>query len=160
MSLQSRDSNNMFETFWDGWLNSVNFMNTYQREMESVTLKAIERQKDIWTLTKEQLEKLELEIDKSLTDVNTNLFENLKKINGEEVSISTEEWSKRGEEVFNKIQKLYVTSIKQDYVKNHLEQLESGLKTLIEYQQKNREEASSLLENFTDQVKQTFKAVV
>lgn len=160
MALQSQDSNNMLHTFWDGWLNSVKFMNTYQREVESVTLKAIERQKDVWIQTKEQLEKLELEINKFLTDVNTTLLENMKKVNGEEVSNSAEEWSKRGEEVFNNIQKLFGASSKEDNIKNHLEQLESGLKTLIENQHKNREEVYSLLESYTDQVKQTFKAIV
>lgn len=160
MELPSQDSNNMFDTFLYGWLNSIKFMNTYQREVESVTLKAIERHKDIWIQTKEQLEKLEIEIDRFLTDVNSNMSGNLQKMNGTEESIRAEEWNKRSEEIFNNIQQMFGTYRKEDPIKHHLEQLESGLKTVIENQQKNREEVYAFLESLTDQIKTTYKSEV
>lgn len=153
---------NVFDTMWDGWLNSVKLMNGYQREMEAVTIQAIERQKEIWLQTKENVDKLEAELGKFAADVKVNFFDNVKNVNGEAVSKNVEEWNKRAEEVVNKIQQLYGTPGKasSNLVGKSLEQLESTLMSLIEQQQKTRSEVQELLENFTDQVKKTNKGLM
>ncbi len=153
---------NVFDTMWDGWLNSVKLMYGYQREMEAVTIQSIERQKEIWQQTKENLDKLELELNKFVVDVKANMLDNVKNVNGEAVSKNVEDWSKRAEEVVNKVQQLYGTPGKasNSMFGKSLEQLESTLLSLIEQQQKNRTEVQELLENFTDQVKKTNKGLM
>jgi hypothetical protein len=152
---------NVFDTMWDGWLNNVKLIHGYQREMESVTTQAVERQKEVWQQTRENLEKLELEVGKFINDAKSNLIENVKSANGETISKNVDEWSKRGEEVVNKIQQLYGTPGKAcgSMIGKSLEQLESTMMTLIQQQQKSREEVQALLENFTEQVKKTNKGL-
>ena len=153
---------NVFDTMWDGWLNSVKLIHGYQREMESVTTQAVERQKEMWLQTRENLEKLETEVGKFINDAKANLLENVKNANGETVSKNVEEWTKRAEEVINKVQQLYGTPGKAcgSLVGKSLESIESTMNGLISQQQKSREEVQTLLENFTDQVKKTNKGLV
>ncbi|HJV46466.1 MAG TPA: hypothetical protein VJ824_12175 [Bacillota bacterium] len=153
---------NVFDTMWDGWLNSVKIIHGYQREMEGVTKQAVERQKDIWQQTRENLEKLETEVNKFINDAKANLLENVKNVNGETVSKNMDDWSKRSEEVVNKIQQLYGTPGKAcgSLIGKSLDQLESTMVGLMSQQQKSREEVQTLLENFTDQVKKTNKGLI
>ncbi|MEW9673849.1 hypothetical protein, partial [Ammoniphilus sp. 3BR4] len=159
---QVDNSVNVLDIVWDGWLNSVKLTQTYQREIEGMAFKAIERQKDIWLQSRENLEKAENEINKFTDDAKSCFNENLKNLNGRSISKNVGEWNKQVEEITNRLQQLYGTPVKasSNLVGKSLDQIESILKTIIQQQQKSQNEVQTLLENFIDQVKATNKVVM
>jgi thymidylate synthase len=153
---------NVFDTLWDGWLNSIKLTHAYQREMEAVSVQAIERQKEIWQRTRENLNKVEQELNKFVSDSKTSFYENVKNVNGIAATKHLEDWTKRAEEVLGKIQQVYGTPGKagESLIDKSLDQLDSTVKDILTQQQKSREEVQSLLENFTEQVKKTNKGLL
>jgi polyhydroxyalkanoic acid inclusion protein PhaP len=160
----NQDSGNgsVVDAVWDGWLNSVKVMYAYQREVENITLQTLERQKEIWAKTTENLNKMEEEAKKFLEDVKVNYQNNMKNIGGEQLSKTFEEWTGRLEEISNRIQQLTWTPGKAglNVVNKSQEQVEESLKNLIAQQQRTREEVQGLIDNFLQQVKATQKGML
>jgi uncharacterized coiled-coil protein SlyX len=153
---------NVFDTVWDGWLNSLKLTHAFQREMEAISVQTIERQKEVWQRTRENLNKVEQELSKFVSDSKASFYENVKNVNGVSASKQLEDWTKRAEEVLGKIQQVYGTPGKagESLVDKSLEQLDTTVKHILAQQQKSREEVQSLLENFTEQVKKTNKGLL
>ncbi len=151
----------VLDLVWDGWLSSVKLVQAYQRETEDMVFKAIERQKDIWLQSRENLEKAENEINKFADDAKIYFFENIKSLNGGSKSKNVEEWNEQVEEITDHLQQLFGTPgiATSNLVGQSLEQMESILKTMIQHQQKSQNELQTLLENFIDQVKASNKVI-
>ena len=130
---------------WDGWLNSVKFVQAYQREMEGFAFQAMEHQKDMWMQASENLEKVENGINQYMENTTSYFLESLKTLNLVSVSKNVEEWSKLGKEATNHLQQLYGTPSKatNNLIETYFDQIESTLKTTIQQQQAIREEFSA-----------------
>lgn len=130
---------------WDGWLNSVKFVQAYQREMEGFAFQAIEHQKDMWMQASENLGKVENGINQYMENTTSYFLESLKTLNLVSVSKNVEEWSKLGKEATNHLQQLYGTPSKatNNLIETYFDQIESTLKTTIQQQQAIREEFSA-----------------
>lgn len=161
---QAQESANgsVIDAVWDGWMNGVKTMYAYQREMENLTLQTLERQKEIWTKTTENMEKMEEEMKKFLEDVKVNYQNNVKNIGGEQMSKTFEEWTARLDEIAGRIQQLTWTPGKANInlVNKSQDQLETSVKSLISQQQRTREEVQALMDNFLQQVKMTQKGLL
>jgi polyhydroxyalkanoic acid inclusion protein PhaP len=158
----SHDNVNIVDSMWDGWMNGVKTVYAYQHEMENLTLQTFQRQKEIWTKTTENMNKMEQEMKKSLEDIKANYQGNVKNIGGEQAGKTLEGWIQGLDEISNRIQQLTCTPGKGNLnvVNKFQEQMETSLKNLIEQQQKTREEVQSLLDNFSSQVKSTQKGII
>jgi polyhydroxyalkanoic acid inclusion protein PhaP len=158
----NQDQASIVDSVWDGWMNGVKMMYAYQREMENLTLQTLERQKEIWKKTTENMEKMEEEIKKFLEDVKLNYQNNIKNIGGEQMGKTFEEWTYRLDEIAGRIQQLTWTPGKAslNIVNKSQEQLEASLKNLIEQQQRTRDEVQTLMDNFLQQVKTTQKGLL
>jgi hypothetical protein len=130
---------------WGGWLNSVKFVQAYQREMEGLAFQAIEHQKDMWMQASENLGKVENGINQYMENTTSYFLESLKTLNLVSVSKNVEEWSKLGKEATNHLQQLYGTPSKatNNLIETYFDQIESTLKTTIQQQQAIREEFSA-----------------
>lgn len=130
---------------WGGWLNSVKFVQAYQREMEGLAFQAIEHQKDMWMQASENLGKVESGINQYMENTTSYFLESLKTLNLVSVSKNVEEWSKLGKEATNHLQQLYGTPSKatNNLIETYFDQIESTLKTTIQQQQAIREEFSA-----------------
>ncbi|MMZ54708.1 Polyhydroxyalkanoic acid inclusion protein [compost metagenome] len=159
---QENTASSVIDAVWDGWMNGVKMMCAYQREMENLTLQTLERQKEIWTKTTENMDKMEEEMKKFLEDIKVNYQNNVKNIGGEQISKTFEEWTQRLDEIAGRIQQLTWTPGKANLnvVNKSQEQLEASLKNVIAQQQRTREEVQSLMDDFLQQVKATQKGVV
>lgn len=153
---------NIVDSVWDGWMNGVRMMYAYQREMENMTLQTMERQKELWTKTTENMEKMEQEMKKFLEDVKLNYQNNVKNVGGEQAGQMVQEWMNRLDEIAGRLQQLTWTPGKAslNVVNKSQEQLELSMKSLIEQQQRTREEVQSLMDNFLNQVKSTQKGLI
>lgn len=153
---------NIVDTIWDGWLNGFKTINAYQYEMESITIQAIENQKEIVNKNLENIEKLESEIKKFVEDIKLGFNNNVKSFGGEQALKTFEQWNKQVEEVSCRLEQLSFTPGKAsiNVFNKSQDQIEASIKNLIEQQQKTREEVSGLIDNLVDQVKSTQKGLV
>ncbi|AMA73790.1 MULTISPECIES: polyhydroxyalkanoic acid inclusion protein PhaP [Aneurinibacillus] len=152
----------MIDTMWDGWMNGVKMVYAYQREMENLMLQTLERQKEIWEKTTENLEKVEEEMKKFLEDAKVSYQNNMKNVGGEQLGKTFEEWAQRLDEIAKRIQQLTWTPGKAslNVVNKSQEQLEVSFKNLLAQQQKTRDEVQALMDNFLQQVKMTQKGLL
>ncbi|GAA3312429.1 hypothetical protein GCM10020331_000110 [Ectobacillus funiculus] len=133
---------------WGGWLNSVKFVQAYQREMEGFAFSSDGTpKKGMWMQASENLEKVENEINQYMENTTSYFLESLKTLNLVSVSKNVEEWSKLGKEATNHLQQLYGTPSKatNNLIETYFDQIESTLKTTIQQQQAIREEFFSLI---------------
>ena len=130
---------------WGGWLNSVKFVQAYQREMEGFAFQAMEHQKGMWMQASENLEKVENGINQYMENTTSYFLESLKTLNLVSVSKNVKEWSKLVKEATNHLQQLYGTPSKatNNLIETYFDQIESTLKTTIQQQQAIREEFSA-----------------
>ncbi|WP_047151753.1 polyhydroxyalkanoic acid inclusion protein PhaP [Aneurinibacillus tyrosinisolvens] len=157
-----KNTGNIVDFMWDGWLNGVKMVCAYQSEMTNLTMQTIERQKEAWSKTTENTTKIEQEIKKFLEDVKNDYQTNLRNLGGEQVGKAFEEWNQRLNEISNRIQQLTETPAKASLtaVNKSQEQIEASLRSLMEQQEKTREEMQSLMNNFVNEVKTTQKSML
>lgn len=153
---------NIVDTIWDGWLNGFKTINAYQYEIESLTIQALENQKEIISKNLENLGKLENEIKKFVEDIKAGINNNVKSFGGEQALKTFEQWNKQVEEVSSRLEQLSFTPGKAsiNVFNKSQDQIEATIKNLIEQQQKTREEVSVLIDNLVDQLKSTQKGLV
>ncbi|WP_027415496.1 polyhydroxyalkanoic acid inclusion protein PhaP [Aneurinibacillus terranovensis] len=158
----NQNGTNIVDSMWDGWMNGIKMLYAYQREMENLTLQTIDRQKEIWAKTTENMEKMEQEVKKFLEDVKENYRNHVSNFTGEQASKVFEDWNSRLEEISNRIQQLTWTPGKAGLtvLNKSNEQVETAIKSLFSQQQKTRDEIQSLIENFLSQVKTTQKGII
>jgi len=160
-SLQ-KNTLNIVDTIWDGWLNGLRTINAYQYEIENLTIQAIENQKEIINKNIENLEKLESEIKKFIEDIKVGINNNVKSFGGEQALKTFEQWNKQVEEISSRLEQLSITPGKAsiNILNKSQDQFEATIKNLIEQQQKTREEVSGLIDNLVQQLKSTQKGLV
>jgi polyhydroxyalkanoic acid inclusion protein PhaP len=159
---QNSSNSNVVDSMWDGWMSGVKTVYAYQREMENLALETIERQKEIWTKTTENMNKMEQEMKKFMEDVKVNYHNNVRNAGGEQAGKTFEEWTQRLDEISNRIQQLTWTPGKAslNVINKSQEQMETSFKNVIEQQQRTREEVQALIENLLGQVKSTQKGLL
>ncbi|BAU29262.1 polyhydroxyalkanoic acid inclusion protein PhaP [Aneurinibacillus soli] len=153
---------NIVDAVWDGWMNSVKTIYAYQREIENITLQTLDRQKELWTKTAENIEKTEQELKKFLEEAKFTYQSNVKNVGGEQAGQIVQDWLGRLDEISSRIQQLTWTPGKAsiNVINKSQEQLELSVKSLIEQQQRTREEVQNLVDNFLGQVKSTQKGLI
>jgi prophage DNA circulation protein len=155
------NSVNVLDIVLDGWLNSVKLAQVYKREIEGMTFKAIEHQKDIWVQSRENVEKVDNEINKFTDYAKSYFLANLKSLNGGSISENVKECNNQVEDITNHLKQLFGTpGNTSNLLGRSLDQMESIFKTIIQQQQNNRDEIQVLLENFISQVKTTNKVIM
>jgi polyhydroxyalkanoic acid inclusion protein PhaP len=158
----NQNSSSIVDTMWDGWMNGIKMVYAYQQEVESLTLQAIERQKELWIKTTANLDKMEQEMKNFLQEFKLNYQNNVKNIGGEQAGRTLEDWQNRLDEIAGRIQQLTWTPGKAgiSVLTKSNEQVETAIKNLIAQQQTTREEVQSLMNNFVGQLKSTQKGIL
>ncbi|MCQ6279669.1 hypothetical protein [Bacillus sp. EB600] len=153
---------NVIDVFWDGWFNSFKTFQSFQKGIEEKSLQALESQKELFQATREQLAKFEEESKKLTAEWNANLQEVLKKSLPDFAVQNLAEWTKKFEEVEQKVEALAFSPSQKtiDALSKSQAQLETALREAIEQQQNNRAEVVNAIGGYVDQLKETQNSVL
>ncbi|WCK52531.1 hypothetical protein PP175_13885 [Aneurinibacillus sp. Ricciae_BoGa-3] len=162
MQTENQNAGNIVDFMWDSWLNGIKTVYACQREVENVAMSIAERQKELWNVAIEKSIKFQQEVRRFLEDARCEYQNNLKSVGGEQFSKVFEEWNNRLNEISDGIKKITETPEKAGFsaINNSHEQMEASFKSLIEHQQKTRDEIKSLVSNFVNEVKTTQKGML
>jgi Polyhydroxyalkanoic acid inclusion protein (PhaP_Bmeg) len=161
---QDNDQNyfNFIDSFWDSWKSGLNFIYDSQKEVENLTLQAFEHQNEAWDKVTVNIDRIEEEQKRLMSELRQFFIQNIQNVGGEESSKFFEQSNERLDEVISRVQQLTSAPFKANI--NVLSQSQQHfletVKTAIGQQQKNREELKPLLENFLNQVKPTQKGLL
>jgi anion-transporting ArsA/GET3 family ATPase len=150
------------DVFWDSWLNGVKSLCQLHQEWEKIALQVFAYQKEFVQKMKEQFEKIERETNEYAKEFKNVLQQNGKSVPGTEAFLKNlDEWTTRWEEIGAKLQKISVTPVKAgfDWLAKSQSQTEVALKSVLDQQQKQREELQKLVESFAEQMRTAQKTL-
>ncbi|MCM2674219.1 hypothetical protein [Alkalicoccobacillus plakortidis] len=152
---ENQAATTFIDSVWDTWSNTVNLFYSSQKEADQFVLQAIEDQKDSLEQFNNHLDKINDQQQKLRNELQKNVLENIEKTAGTETKKTVDQWNDRFDEVFSRFQQLSVTPYREGYNVLHKtqEQFHDTIKKTVDQQQKNRDELTPLVENFTKQIK-------
>ncbi|TSB46565.1 hypothetical protein [Alkalicoccobacillus porphyridii] len=156
-SQENQTAATFIDSAWDTWSNTVQLFYSSQKEADQFILKAMEQQKENWDQFSNHLDTIQDEHKKLRSELRKSLLDNVEKAAGSEAKNSTDQWNERFDEVINRFQQLSVTPYREGFnmLNRSQEQFQESLKKTLDQQQKNREDLTPLVENFTKQVKES-----
>jgi polyhydroxyalkanoic acid inclusion protein PhaP len=159
---KNNEALHLVDAMWDSWKNGLSTVYASQTELENQTLQLLERQQGAWTKASGNIDKMEEEMKKTITELRENVNQNIQNVSGKEAGKSFEEFNNRVDEVVGRMQPLLSTPNKANLtvLNQFQDQLHATLKQVIEQQQKTREETKTGLEGFFSQAKSIQKELI
>ncbi|QIZ09235.1 hypothetical protein HFZ78_23110 [Priestia megaterium] len=149
---QSNNQNdfNFIDSFWDSWKSGLNFVYDSQKEVENLALQAFEHQKEAWEKVTGNIDRIEEEQKRLIKELRQHLIQNIQNVSGEESSKSFVQSNELIDEVISRVQQLTSTPFKANLnvLSQSQQHFQETIKTVIDHQQKNREELKPVLEDF------------
>ena len=146
--MNSQDSINFGDSLLNSWNNSLNMIDTYQKEVETVSLQSFGYQKEVLDKVTGDLNKIEGEQKKLVDELRDVAKQNIQTVYGEEASSSFEKWNEHFDEVSSRVQQLTVTPFKEslNILNQSQENFQESIKKTVNQQQ-------SIRQNFLNQIK-------
>lgn len=160
-SVQEKQVVNQVDTIWDGWLNSLKTVQSFQEDLQQKALQAFSYQKELLDLSVKTLNMVEEESGKVSKDWNEKAQSNVKKSSINQ-SQQVSDWLNTIQNVTETVQLL---SWKPSYAmldlfKESQNQLEATMKKTLANQRKERTENFKKLEELTEQIKTMQKGML
>ena len=160
--LENQQSNNVVDSFWDGWLNSFKAFQDIQTEHVAKSLQVFENQKELLNSTRGTLRKLEEEGNKLSEDWKATFQSTMDKVDKDQVGPIVSTWMNKLGEINASTEALSFSPSKVmlDMFSQSQDQLQSNVKKALDQQQQGRAEVLKSVEKLTEQMKQAQKNLI
>lgn len=154
--------NKSIDVFWDSWFEGVKKFNDLQRNFEEQSFKALNNFDELIKPTTDMLKKAEEESARLTKETNEKLQAGFESFTKENVSAMQQNFLKQVEEVNNHTQNLFWSSNKAlvDFVSTSQKKMAENIESLLEEQQKGRQEIVEKLADLVDEIKDAQKSTV
>ncbi|MBK3494131.1 hypothetical protein JFL43_04510 [Viridibacillus sp. YIM B01967] len=152
---------NPVDLMWDGWLNNLKTVQSFQEDVQQKALQAFSNQKELLDSSVKTLSTIEEESKKVTKDWNEKVQSNVKQSSFKQ-SEQVSDWLNNIQDITERVQMLSwnPSHAMLDLFIESQNQLEATMKKALDYQQKDRSENFKKIEELTEQMKQTHKGIV
>lgn len=152
---------NQVDFLWDGWLNNLRTVQSFQEDVQQKALQAFSYQKEMLDFSVKALNTLEEESKKVTKNWNEKVQSNIKQGSFNQ-SEQVSEWLNNIQDITERVQ-LFSWNPSHAMLDLFIEsqnQLEATLKKALDSQQKNHSEHLKKIEELTEQMKAAHKGIL
>lgn len=152
-----KESKNVVDLVWKGWLNNFHTYDALQQDMEEKSLQLLDKQKDALEATRQALDKIEKQSGKMTTELKSN-YQTPPELTNPVLS----SWFNLVEDASDKIQTFTWNPSRSmlDYYSKTQEKMTENYEESLRTQREGRKEAIQSLESFAEQMKDAHKKLL
>ena len=149
------------DLMWDGWLNNLKSLQSFQEDVQQKALQAFSYQKEMLDLSAKTLNTLEEESKKATNDWNHKIQATVKQSNLNQNEQATK-WLTSIQDVVESVQMMAwkPNHVMLDLLTKSQHQVEDMMKNALENQQKYQTENFKKIEELTEQMKVAHKGIL
>lgn len=159
--VQGTPAVNQVDLMWDGWLNNLKSLQSFQEDIQQKALQTFSYQKEMLDLSVKTLSTLEEESKKVTKDWNQKVQSTVKQSNLNQ-NEQASQWLTNIQDVTERVQLLSwnPSHAMLDLFIESQNQVEATMKKALESQQKNQSENFKKIEELTEQMKAAHKGIL
>lgn len=159
--VQETSAVNQVDLMWDGWLNNLKSMQSFQEDVQQTALQAFSYQKEMLDLSVKTINTLEEESKKVTKDWNEKVQSNVTQSNFTQTE-QVSQWLSNIQEITERVQLLswHPSHALLDLFNESQKQVEVTMKKALDSQQKNQSENYRKIKELTEQMKAAHKRIV
>lgn len=151
------NSKNIINLMWDRWYDSISMIYDGQKQMESLFLQSISKQKEVWEILNNQVDIYSNEVKSEVKTYQEKANDFVESISDQATKESILKIQNQLDNIVELFSKMSLTpqNALNHFVSENLSRVETNVNELMNQQAKNREEMKVMVEKYSEELKNT-----